>query len=297
MLSSDNPAAGYIIENQATADVAHFTFTGNGTVNSVTLTRTGISDQNTLQNVYLYDGNTRITDGYSFNSNSQIVINNLNLGVSGSKTVSVRVDVANGAASKASTIAIGLTSFTSGTNVNAVNLVGNTFYVSVGNPATASFTALSSATVTNASVNAGLTSYSFFNAPLQVNTRAMLLKSANFRMVGSAPIDALANITLFVDGVSTGKTASVVSVNGSNYASFDFTAAPFSLTTGSHTIEVRADIQKGSARNVTFSIQQASDLTVTDPQIGVNIATPRPFRRTTTRRTDCILSRSRWKTF
>ncbi|HEV7424494.1 MAG TPA: peptidoglycan-binding domain-containing protein, partial [Candidatus Paceibacterota bacterium] len=43
-LASDNPATGYIIANQATADLAHFTFTGSGTINSVTLQRTGISD-------------------------------------------------------------------------------------------------------------------------------------------------------------------------------------------------------------------------------------------------------------
>src|ERR1035437_2941203 len=32
-LASDNPASGYIIANQATADLAHFTFSGTGTVN------------------------------------------------------------------------------------------------------------------------------------------------------------------------------------------------------------------------------------------------------------------------
>lgn len=272
MLSSDNPAAGYIINSQATADLEHITFTGNGVVNSVTLSRMGISDQNTLANVYLYDGATRLTDGYSFNSTGQIVINNLNIVVSGSKTIAVKADVYAHAADNSSTISVGLTGFTSGTNVNTANVWGNTFNVSVGNPATASFTAQSSMNVTSASINAGLTGYTFFRAPLQVNTRTMWLKSANFRMVGSAPIDALGNITLYVDGVSTGKTASVMTVNGSNYASFDFTAAPFALTTGSHTVEVRADVQKGSARNVTFSIQQAADFTVTDPQIGVNIA-------------------------
>jgi peptidoglycan hydrolase-like protein with peptidoglycan-binding domain len=68
MLASDNPASGYIIGNQATADLLHVAFTGTGVVNSVTLQRTGVSDQNTLSNVYLYDGMTRLTDGYSFNN-------------------------------------------------------------------------------------------------------------------------------------------------------------------------------------------------------------------------------------
>ena len=67
-LASDTPASGYIVGGQATADLAHFTFTGTGTVNSIMIHRSGISDQNTLSNLYLYDGATRITDGYSFNN-------------------------------------------------------------------------------------------------------------------------------------------------------------------------------------------------------------------------------------
>ncbi len=66
--ASDTPASAYIIANQATADLLHFTFTGTGTVNTVVLQRTGISDQNTLSSLYLFDGNTRLTDGYSFNN-------------------------------------------------------------------------------------------------------------------------------------------------------------------------------------------------------------------------------------
>src|SRR3989344_3335797 len=76
-LASDNPASGYIIGGQATADLAHFTFSGVGTLNTVVLQRTGVSDQNTLSSVYLYDGATRLTDGYSFNNSGQLTMNSL----------------------------------------------------------------------------------------------------------------------------------------------------------------------------------------------------------------------------
>jgi hypothetical protein len=92
-LSSGQPS-GLIVAGQATADLAKFSFTGNGTLNSVVLQRSGISDQNTLSNVYLYDGNVRLTDGYSFNSNGSITINNLGVAVNGSKTLTVKADVA-----------------------------------------------------------------------------------------------------------------------------------------------------------------------------------------------------------
>ncbi len=271
MLSSDNPAAGTIVAGQATADLAHFTFTGSGTVNTVMLKRSGISDQNTLTNVYLYDGVTRLTDGYSFNSNGDITINNLGLTVNGSRTISVKADVYASAPS-GQTIAVWLTSVTTaGGTPSTVSLGGNTMAVASGSTlATVVFNAAN--TVSSASVNAGTTAYTFWSNAVQVNTRTLWLKSANFRMIGSAPSDALSNIKLYVDGVDTGKVASVMMMNGSNYAVFDLTSAPVSLSTGSHTVSVRADVQKGSNRTVQFSIQQAADLMIMDPQVGVNVA-------------------------
>jgi hypothetical protein len=144
--------------------------------------------------------------------------------------------------------------------------------MSVASGSTLATASLSDNTFAGGTVNAGTTQQVFWSAPLQVNTRTLLLKAANFRMVGSAPIDALSNIKLFIDGVDTGGLGTVTTAIGSNYATFNFMAAPLQLTTGSHTIEVRADIQKGSNRNVTFSIQNASDLMIFDPQVGVNIA-------------------------
>jgi len=126
--------------------------------------------------------------------------------------------------------------------------------------------------VSAASVNAGVTSYAVWRQAFQVNTRTLFLKAANFRVTGSAPSDALANVGLYVDGVKAGNNAVMTMSNGSNYLSFDMSAAPLALTTGSHTFEVRADVVKGSSYNFTVSLQQASDLMVFDGQVGVNVA-------------------------
>jgi hypothetical protein len=269
VLSSDTPASGAIIGGQATADLLHINFTGTGTVTSVTLQRTGISDQNLFTNIYLYDGNTRITDGYSFNVSGQIVINGLSIAVNGSHVISVKGDVeANASATEGSAI-ISLVGFTANGSTMTSSVMGNMMTVVSGSLASAS---LGTNTVLAASVNAGTTSYTFWSAPLQINTRAVWLKGANFRMIGSAPADAIQNIHLFIDGVDTGKVATISMINGSNYASFDLTGAPISLMTGSHTVDVRGDVQKGSNRNVQFSVQQAADLTIFDSQVGVNIA-------------------------
>ncbi|MBP6857987.1 MAG: peptidoglycan-binding protein [Candidatus Pacebacteria bacterium] len=269
-LSATTPAAGYIINNQATAGLLDVMFTGNGTVNSVTLTRSGISDQNTLSNVYLYDGVQRLTDGFSFNSTGQITMNNLNLAVNGSRTISVKAD-ASSTASSSSTIAIALTSYSSGTSVNTVNIQGNLMNLATSG-SIAQIGKSGSNTVGSGSVNAGTSSYTVWRQAFQVNTRAVWLKAANFRISGSAPADALQNVGLYVDGVKAGNNATMTMTNGSNYLSFDMSAAPTSLTTGSHTVEVRGDVVKGSSFSFTVSLQQSSDLMVMDPQVGVNIA-------------------------
>lgn len=268
-LSQDNPASGSIVAGQATADLMHITFSGSGTVNSVTLQRGGVSDQNTLSNVYLYDGVQRLTDGYSFNTNGTLTMNNLNLAVNGSRTIAVKADVSSSTTSY--DIYTTLTSFSAGTSVNTVSIKGNDMFIAgSGSLATASVSGAN--TVSAASVNAGTTSYTVWRAPIQVNTRAMWLKAANFRITGSAPSDALQNAGLFVDGVKVAGPAVMTTTNGSNYLSFNLMSSPFSLSTGSHTVEVRGDVVKGSSYNFTVSLQQASDLMVTDPQVGVNIA-------------------------
>ncbi|MEK7132094.1 MAG: hypothetical protein AAB833_01095, partial [Patescibacteria group bacterium] len=224
-LASDSPASGTIVQGQATAGLANYKFSGSGNVTSVTLTRTGLSDQNTLTNVYLYDGATRLTDGYSFNSSGTITINGLDIDVDGSSTISVLADVGSASlAPTGQTVAVTLSSVTADGEVMATSLMGNT--MTVGSGSALATVWLSANTVTASSVNAGTVAYPVWSAPVQINTREVWLKSANFRLTGSAPSDALGDITLFVDGVAQGSEGNVVYINGNNYASFDLTAAP-----------------------------------------------------------------------
>ncbi|TSC78084.1 MAG: cell wall surface anchor family protein [Parcubacteria group bacterium Gr01-1014_24] len=270
-VAADNPASRYIIGGQSTADLAHFTFSGAGTVNTVMLKRTGVSDQNTLSNLYLYDGTTRLTDGYSFNNTGELTMNSLGLAVSGSRTISVKADVA--VVTNASTLGITLLSFTAaGQTAVTANVSGNTMTYGSGNLASVYLATQASVAVPAASVNAGTSAYTVWSAPVQVNVREVWLKGANFRTVGSAPVDALGNVKLYVDGVNVGSAATMGTITGSNYAMFDFSASPLKLSTGTHTVDVRADIVKGASYTVTVSVQQASDLVLYDGQVGVNLA-------------------------
>jgi hypothetical protein len=269
-LATDTPAAGSsIVNSQATASVASFTFTGKGTVSSVTLKRTGFSDSTTLTNVYLYDGMTRLTDGYSFSSTtSELTMNNLGIMIDGSKNIMVKADVLSTATNTSSTIAVSLVGFTSGTDKNTVNLSGNVVAVVSAPIATITFSGVN--TVSAKPVDAGTTT-TLWGAPIQVNTRDLWLKGINFRITGSAPSDALSSIKLYVNGEEKAMDK-VVTIMGTTYSMFDLSAAPIKLTTGAHNLEVRAKIEKGSNRDVTFAVQQAADVVVFDPQVGVNIA-------------------------
>ena len=271
-LASDNPAAGTIVAGQATADLAHFTFSGTGTLSAITLKRGGISDQNTLSNLYLYDGMARLTDGYSFNNSGDLTVSGLNLAIAGTKTLSVRADVLSGTNSYSVSVALSSYTVTGGT-ANAVSLKGNEMYVASApsNLGSAVFTTTNTVSGTP-QVNPGTVGYTVWSTSMQINNRALLLKGANFRVIGSAPSDALANVKLYQDGIAIGGTAVNTTINGSTYLSFDMSAAPVTLATGGHTFDVRADIVKGSARTVQVSLQQVSDLMLNDPQVGINVA-------------------------
>lgn len=280
-LASTTPASGVLVTGQATAPLADFAFSGNGTLNSIKLKRIGISDSSTFDNVYLYDGNVRLTDGYSFNTAGEIVINNINLMVSGSKTISVRADVDTATSLSGQTIGVSLIGYAvAGGSMTTSSLVGNLMSVSNGSGILASAT-LAANSVAGGNINAGITQQTMWRSTLQISTRAVQLKSANFRMIGSAPSDALKNIKLYVDGIDSGKMGTVVSIDGTSYISFDLTS-PLQVTTGSHTVEVRADIDKGTDRTVQLSIQQAADIMIYDPQVGVNVAVGGTIPNTTT---------------
>lgn len=271
-IATNNPASGSVLSGQALADLAHFTFTGSGTVNQITLQRTGLSVSADVDNVYLFEGNKRLTDSASINTAGVIVFNNLNLAVNGSRTISVRADMASSTSSV--NLGVNLVSYMTASSTTPVtaNLVGNLFTVYAA-PAGVAKATLSNQTVTGdfngktPSVNAGTMGYTVWSTSLAVSGRTALLKSLNLHYVGSAPVDAIANAKLYLDGSQIGSTATV-SANG--YLFFDL-GAGVNLSVSSHTLSVRADIIKGSNRNFQLSLQNSSDLMIADSQIGINI--------------------------
>ena len=186
--------------------------------------------------------------------------------VSGSKTVSVLADVASSTSGQTVGFSvIGYTVYGSAAAVvSGVN--GPVLPIAQADLATAYFGSLSPTTT---SMTSGSTGSTVWSSTLNVGTRAVNLSSMTFKMVGSAPVDALANVKLYVDGVQFAN-ASAFSANG--YVTF-YSASPLALTTGSHTFDVRGDIVKGSSRSFYVTIENAGDIALQDSQLyGANVS-------------------------
>jgi hypothetical protein len=112
MLATNNPPANTVFAGQATADLAHFAFSGTGTVTGVQLMKSGASSNDILSNVYLYDGATRLTDSAAVVTGGMITFSNPTglFMVNGSKVISVRADIKT-AATGSQTVGVMLNNF------------------------------------------------------------------------------------------------------------------------------------------------------------------------------------------
>ncbi|MEK7228293.1 MAG: peptidoglycan-binding protein, partial [Patescibacteria group bacterium] len=264
MLAANNPATGTLVAGQATADLAHFTFSGMGTVTAVTLQRLGVSADTTPSNVYLFDGAVRLTDAASVSNNGSVTFSMPSgiFSVNGLKTISVKSDIATGTSGQ--TVGFMLATFTTSSGVMTVNLSGN-----IHNIASATLATVSAGTVTpsGATLNPGA-NVTLWQSTLTVSNRDVWMKRISLRNIGSAPASAFANFKLYVNGVMVG-TATGLDANG--YVTFDMNAAPVLVVSGSRVVRIDADIISGASRTVHLSLRNAADVDFVDSSFGVNI--------------------------
>lgn len=271
MLSAMQPT-GQLVAGQSGARLADLTFTGTGTVTNLELQRIGVSTDSTLTNVYLYDGNTRITDAASVVTGGYIRFNAGSglFAVNGTRVITVRADLSSQAGGNA--VGVKLNSVTAmGSSASTfTNVMGNILTIASNvTTATVNFNTLDT---TARTVDAGTTNFNVWSGTANVGTRDVWFKAATYKFVGSAPVDSVANLSLYVDGAKVAGPAMVNAMNN-NKVTFDFGSTPYQLRTGTHTIDLRGDIVKGSFRTMTFSIENVADLFLEDRDLtGVNIS-------------------------
>jgi hypothetical protein len=265
MLSTDNPASGTLVEGQATADLAHFAFSGNGTVTNVTLQRIGVSADTTPSNVYLFDGAMRLTDAASV-SNNGLVTFNVPAGifsVSGSRVIKVKSDIYSSASGQ--TVGMKLVSFATAAGTINANISGNIH--TIASATLAAVTLSGSVTPSGATINPG-SNVTLWQGTLSIANRDVWMKRLALRNVGSAPASSFQNFKLYVNGVQVGTAYGMDSMG---YVTFDLGSTPVSLVAGSRVVRVDADVVSGASRTVQLSLRQAADVDFVDSSFGVNI--------------------------
>lgn len=284
---SNNIPTSVLVQGQAGAKLAEFVVSANGTVSNVVLQRIGLANNSTLKNVYLYDGMTRLTDASSVRTDGSISFNSTAglFSVNGTRTITVRADIPSGCTStgvptgcqntSGQTIGVAFTSMTmmGSTAKSVAGATGALFAISSANTVTANFVnpPTPSATSYTASaplaVNSGNVNQTLWSNNLSIGNNPALLKGATFKMIGSAPANTLSNVQLYVDGVSRG----MASINQMNQYVFGFSAV--TLTTGSHTFELRGDVIAGANRSFYMTVERGSDVIVEDSTlVGVAVS-------------------------
>lgn len=258
VLSTDTPASGTVISGTTGNVFAKFVFTGNGTVTSMKLMRTGISANTVLPNIYLYDGTTRLTDSATLGSDNTATFNAAGglFSVMGTKVISVVADVTG------SDYSVGLTlvSVTSGGVVTPVTITGNIQYIAA---ATNFATIAMGSALGSGNTDAGL-DITVWQGTATIGNRDVVLKVLALRQTGSIVSRDINNFKLYADGVLV---STVASLDSNGYVTFTTSTA---LKTGARILKVTADVIGGASRTVQFSLRGAYDIQATDTQYNAN---------------------------
>lgn len=268
MLASDSPNGTALVAEQAIGELAKFTFsnpTGSAIrVTNLALKRTGTSADSTLTNVYLYQGAMRLTDAAGI-SNSAFSFNDASglftVPAGGMVTVSVRSDILAG--SSGQQVGVQLVSVASnGTLDSSASFPIN------GGLQTISSASMGTVVITytgpsNATENPG-TEVRVWEGSTVIGTHAARLESITFENRGTSDDNDITNLRLYVDGAQVG--SSVAQLTDSK-ATFDLTASPLRMETGTRIIKVMADLVGGSGETYDIQLRRAADLRIVDVEL------------------------------
>ncbi|MFA5391923.1 MAG: hypothetical protein WC331_10940, partial [Candidatus Omnitrophota bacterium] len=292
-LASDTPAAATILsdgagtslDGQALIPALKLNFTapsdGAVTVTTLKLTRSGISADSDLDNVYLYDGDSIISRLAEMQSISSKVITFSNsnglftIPAGSTKTILVRFDL-NREATSGKTISIALNA--AGDVSSNAGSVSGSFPLSsnVFTTATAiDFGAVKIAVVAggnSSSVDPGTTGFTAGQYQVTPANQSLQLKYLKFQMVGSATTNDVTNVKLY-DGAT--QIGSVAQLDADKYVTFDLTSSPLAISSSQvKNLYLKADVVGGSTRTFKFYLQKGSDAVVYDTGYGVYL---RPY--------------------
>lgn len=271
MLAADSPSNKSVVNGQAIAELAKFTFV-NPTGSEVTVTnlgfkRIGVSNDSTLTAIYLFNGATRITDSAGL-SNTMFNFNDaggiFKIPAGGTVTITVRSNISGSAGEQ---IGVQLLSVAASSALDTSVVLPITGGVQTLSTASLGTVALTYNGPSNATENPA-NEVRVFQANAVVSTHAAWLQAITFENRGSSDDNDIKNLKLWVDGVQVGNTVAQLS-NGK--ATFDLMSAPKKLETGTRVIKVTADLVGGSGETYDIQVRRAADALIVDADLNAAI--------------------------
>jgi len=262
-LASGNPAAATITTNAQGVEFLKVNFTGNGTINSMTLKRLGPGSTDDFDNVYIYDGARRLTSGKSLSaSTGEVTFISLNTSVSGSKVLSVVADMSSSAGNVDAfeLTSVGLSSGTvsglpvRGSNVTTSGATGGTVTLakvgSIANP------------------NVGQKNALVSEFKLTANTEAASVRRITMLQGGTVKPADSTNWKL-----KTGSTEWSGTIDSSGYVVFDMTSNPFAIAKGGEAIfYVYTDLAGKKDEDINLYFENSTDIHAIGDQFGFGMA-------------------------
>ena len=264
--SAQVPVVNFRIANGTGADV---------TVNGLKFLRTGILSDSNITNAYLASGNTIVAQ-YSGVTNGVVTFTGSVVTIPAGKVMdlNLRVDISS-AASAGNLLAFQLTdasmvSLSTGTTVGTFPILGGSYTVGkVSNPDLAQISNPTYQAVAS-EVDAGTLGFRSSAMSFTVLNSPIALQSVRYTVSGSVNLATdLQNLKLRLDGRDV---ATATTVDNTGHVVFVMASSSVRMNTGSHQLEVYADVLGTPNRNFKFEILRPYDWALVDTQYNTNIS-------------------------
>jgi len=271
-LASDTPVAATIPKKASNVPYFKFNLAGKGKVSTIVVRRVGAGATGDFDNVYLYDGGTRLVSGRSVNSSThRVTFTGLNLDIDGVKQLLVTADVATspGSANRNAFQIDAVDSITSDVEISgSFPIMGNEFVNSAAQAGTLTATKTGSIADPNIGQKEALVS----QFRLTAATEDAFLTRISLFYAGNLSKSNLSNMVL-KDFVTGDVLSSVDSLTSKDLAVFEL-ADGFTIKKGENkTFQVFADIGGASKKDDTikFYIEENSDIFGSGSQYGYGL--------------------------
>ena len=263
-LAPGNPAPATITLNAVGVEMLRVRFNGTGTINTINVKRQGAGQTDDFDNIFIYDGATRLTSGKSFSSSSGDTTFLLNVAVNGSKDLSIVADMASAnTAGNVNYIQLVSATAAGGAAISGTPLNGNNFTSSGASSGTIDVAKVGS--ISDPTVGQKNAQVSEFK--LTANTEGAIVKRLTMLQGGTVKPSDLSNIR-----IETGASSWTGSVTTDSYFVFDLGSGFTIAKGGNATFKVYADLGGKKDETIDLYFENNSDVLAIGDQYGQGMA-------------------------